>query len=474
MRRAWSKKNLWEKAPGFVRTSVGRLLQIIPTDRVLGGRFRTMQRFVDEAQWWSADQNRAYQLEQLRRICSLAYEKTDYYRRSFDEAGFRPEDLKQPEDLAALPLIDRTVVSENAEAMCAVSPHSPGIDFVTTGGTSGAPLRFWVGAERSAVEYAYLVAGWQRVGYRLDMAQAVIRGQLVSEDRNGLRHEYDPLLRRHYYSNFHMTDENMGRYLDHIRGIGPCFLHVYPSSVVSLARYIQRSGRAVPDNIRGILAGSETVTPEERKLVEQTLGVRYFSWYGHSEKLVMAAECEHSSDYHVWPTYGYFELVDDTGNIIDRPGVEGEIVGTGFINSAQPFVRYRTGDYATYVADRCDQCGRAHPILRPIRGHGGEGIVGLDGQTISATTLLRAAHSEHMGSLTRYQIYQEQPGEVELRVMLAPDGTEQDARKLVESLAARTDGQVCITLAVVDDIPLTKRGKQRYVISRIEQPTAAE
>ncbi len=38
------------------------------------------------------------------------------------------------------------------------------------------------------------------------------------------------ILRHHYYSSFHLSDENMERYLRHIASIGSCFLHVYPSN----------------------------------------------------------------------------------------------------------------------------------------------------------------------------------------------------------------------------------------------------
>ena len=106
---------------------------------------------------------------------------------------------------------------------------------------------------------------------------AVFRGQIVRPRRNGLRHEYDPLLRRHYYSNFHMSEDNMRRYLEHIAAIGPCFLHVYPSSVATLARFMQRRSIAPPANIRGILAGSENVYPNDRELVERVFGLRMFS-----------------------------------------------------------------------------------------------------------------------------------------------------------------------------------------------------
>jgi hypothetical protein len=91
---------------------------------------------------------------------------------------------------------------------------------------------------------------------------AVLRGRVVPPDRDGLRHEYDPLLRHPYYSSFDLSDANIARYLEHIASSGSCFLHVYPSSVAALACFCRRAGLRPPANIRGIIAESEIVYPE--------------------------------------------------------------------------------------------------------------------------------------------------------------------------------------------------------------------
>ena len=62
-----------------------------------------------------------------------------------------------------------------------------------------------------------------------------------------------------------MTDANMQRYLEHVATIGPCYLHVYPSSLNALVSCIRRHELRVPTNIRGILAGSENVYAGDRE-----------------------------------------------------------------------------------------------------------------------------------------------------------------------------------------------------------------
>jgi phenylacetate-CoA ligase len=317
-----------------------------------------------------------------------------------------------------------------------------------------------------------LVAGWQRVGYRLDIPQVVLRGRIVEENRVGLRYEYDQLLRRHYYSNFHTSDDAMRRYIEHMATIGPCYLHVYPSSVDALARFIERTGLRAPANIRGILAGSEQVYPEQRRLAERVFGVRYFSWYGHSEKLVLAAECEHSTDYHVWPTYGCFELLDEAGRPVTEPGQRGEIVGTGFINTIVPFIRYRTGDFATYVADRCEACGRDHMLIRDIRGHRTqEFLVAADGSAMSWTAL--NMHDDTFDRVQQFQFYQEEPGKAMLRIVPTDGYMQEDSARIAQRLGRKFAQQLTFSIRIVDEIALSPRGKAIYVDQRIRKLTDA-
>lgn len=473
MKRALSRKNLWDKLPPGGKAVIGRLMAVVPTRYWLGRRFRATCRFLQEAQWWTPEQIHTHQLAELRRVCTFAYHNATFYRRWFDHAGLNPANLQSLEDFASLPTTDKTTVHENLDAICTVRTDAPGVDFVSTGGTSGQPLHFYMDARRSAIEYAYLITSWKRVGYDLAIPMVVLRGRVVPPDRFGLRHAYDPLLRHHYYSSYHLTDQMAPRYLAHLRQRGPCFLHVYPSSAAALARYLRRSGETAPTNVKGIIAESEIVYPEQRKMIESTFGCRLFSCYGHTEKLVLAAECEHSNDDHVWPTYGYFELLDDDGKPVKNPGQRGEIVGTGFIDTVTPFIRYRTGDFATYVADHCSACGRNHPIIRDIRGHRTqEFLVAADGAEIAWAAM--NMHDDTFAHVRQFQFRQEEPGRAVLRIVPAPGYTPESQAQMMRSLRRKLEDRLAITVELVDDIPLSPRGKAIYVDQQIPAQTAAE
>lgn len=458
---------LWESTPERFRKAMAPAAGLVKPDWLLGRRFRRWLRLVQASDRMSADQMQDYVLWQLRRICRHAYDRSLFYRRHFDRAGLTPDDLRRPEDLQHLPTIDRATLIEHLEEMATVPADAPGVETTSTGGTSGVPLKFYIGTDRSAVEYAHLVSAWMRAGYRTTVAQAVLRGRIVPENPDGLRHSYDPILRRHYYSGFHLTDETIERYLAHIATIGPCFLQVYPSSLDMVARFLLRKNQRAPQNVLGILAGSEIVYPENRKRAEKTIPVRYFSWYGHTEKLVFAAECEHSTDYHVSRTYGFCELLDEKGRPVREPGQRGEIVGTGFINTVVPFVRYRTGDFATRVGDRCTACGREQLILRDIRGHRTqELLVGADGALIPWTAL--NMHDDTFDRVRQFQFVQSQPGRAMLRIVAQGEFRPEDERRIQERLQRKLNGNLSVEIELCERIPLTGAGKTTYVDQRLK------
>lgn len=465
MKIAFSKKNIWDKTPGKVKKIVGSIVKYIPVCYLLGRRYRRTKEFIEDSQWWSTEKTIEYQILELRRICSLAFERSSYYNKIFSSAGFNKKDLENITDLKMLPVIDKNTIRDNLESMMTVPVWSPNVEYVSTSGTGGMPLRFYSGSNRSSVEYAYLVSMWERAGYKLGNTMAVFRGKIVSEDKSGFRHEYDPILKHHYYSNFHMNDQNMESYLHHMRTIGPFYLHVYPSSVATLARFILRSGVEAPKNILGIIAESENVYVEQRMMVEKIFNCRYFSSYGHTEKLVAAGECEKTRNYHVWPTYGFFELLDENGNEVLTPGEQGEIVGTGFINTVTPFIRYRTGDYAIYIGDRCKECGREQKIISELRGHRiQESLIAYDNSFISWTAV--NVHDDTFENVIQFQFYQDTPGYAVLRIVPSEKFNNTDKHRIMVNLSKKFDGRLNFILEIVKNIIPTKGGKAIYVEQR--------
>ena len=150
------------------------------------------------------------------------------------------------------------------------------------------------------------------------------------------------------------------------------------------------------------------------------------------------------------------------------PGKRGEIVGTGFINTVMPFIRYRTGDWATYVADHCEACGREHIIIRDIRGHRTqEVLIAADGSEIPWTAL--NMHDDTFLHVRQFQFMQETPGRAVLRIVPANGFNRQDVERIQRKIGRKLDGRLTFRTELVDAIELSARGKAIYVDRRISE-----
>lgn len=241
--------------------------------------------------------------------------------------------------------------------------------------------------------------------------------------------------------------------------------HAYPSSAHAFAKFILANDASGPGNVRGVLLESENVYADQLADIEKAFGARVLAAYGHSEKTILAAQCEYSRNYHVWPTYGYFELVDSGGKSIREAEQEGEIVGTGFINTVVPFIRYRTGDYATYVGEHCEACGREHTIIRDVKGRWPQGgLIAADGSVVSMTTL--NVHDDTFRSIREYQFHQSTPGKAVLCVIPTTSLDEDEQRRIIANMNKRLQGQVVLDLEIRTELLKTARGKQPRVIQK--------
>ncbi|WP_028867356.1 phenylacetate--CoA ligase family protein [Psychromonas arctica] len=465
MKKAFSKKNLWAVMPTPLKKLAGLLLSFVPLPYLIGKKFRDTSRLINSADTWSKAEIEQYQLKKLKEQVLVAYNKCAAYKKLYDDVGIDISSLQTLEDFKILPFIDKHFINENIEELLLVDKNSSEVDYITTGGTSGVPLTFYINAGRSQIEYAYLVDGWKKSGFKLGDVKAVFRGR-VTGTKGGVNRSYDPIFREYYYSSFHTSDNDMAEYVKHLKSLKNCFLHVYPSSVYQLARYIKKNNISIT-NVQAILAESENVYPEQRDFVESVFDCRYFSSYGHTEKLIAAGECEHSSNYHVWPTYGYFELVNDQGNVITKQGEVGEIVGTGFINTVMPFIRYKTGDYAEYVADSCDKCNRNHLIIKNIRGHRiQEYLVTLSKDLIPWTAI--NMHDDTFDDVLKYQFYQDTPGKAIIKVVVNTGFSDIQKNRIEKNIGQKLDGRVIVKVEIVENIELTERGKSVFVDQRIK------
>ncbi len=417
--------------------------------------------FLREAENWSSGEIVQYQLSEIKRIVDYAYRNTKGYRRLYDKYGVTPQMISEPEDLRKFPLVEKEMIRDSLDAF---SLKSRGSRYVTTGGSTGIPFGFYQDKVAFSRELASKAHQYYRVGWKEGMRQLVFRGIPIINER---RMQFYPRFNEMRCSSYHLTPESMEVFRRKAFKFMPEFVRCYPSSGYLFARFLRETKRDFPE-IKGILCASENLYDYQKDLLKEVFGARVFSHYGHYELAVLAGFCEYDDTYHVLPQYGYAELLSPDGQPVTKLGQMGEIVATSFIMHATPFIRYRTRDYAVFKSWACSSCGRPYQIWDRIEGRLQEFIVTRAGRYISMTAI--NMHDDIFDHLNQFQFYQEEKGRVTFRYIPKDKLSDDDRNDIRKRLMVKLGDDILLDMEAVENIPLTQRGKHRFLIQNMDIP----
>lgn len=450
------RKNLSEKR----KLQIKRIASFIPYRLRQGYSYRRWRRFISEAENYPLEKIREWQLTKLQLIVRYAYENISGYCQLYREAGVHPDDIRSLDDIQHLPLTTKQLFQDNIEAFTAKTESSI---YITTGGSTGIPFGFNVSKDILAMERAFMHAGWERAGWKLGDRSAVLRGGYIGSELNPT--QYDPYRRELNLSTYYLTAQSLPRYVAAIKAYRPEVIQAFPSALNLLADLMIESKSHVDISFGVILLGSENLYDWQIEKFEKVFPkTKIFSFYGHAELAILAPWCEKERTFHVWPFYGYTEIIDRDQREVAN-GQEGELVGTSFHNFATPFIRYKTMDYAIKGKTYCHSCARPYLILDKITGRSQEIIVSGRGRQISMTAI--NMHSKVFDNIKQFQFYQDKQGEVIFNIVRKKSYIDADTNYIRRELMKKLADDFLLTIRFVDDIPRTKTGKYRFLIQKM-------
>ncbi|MEZ5300553.1 MAG: hypothetical protein R3F11_07830 [Verrucomicrobiales bacterium] len=452
----------YEASPQWAKSLAGTCYRMLPQSWRLGKAYAEFQSLIERSLHWTPDEIEAYQVEQLRASLSHAHAHCPYYRDKFDAAGVEPGVLGTTGDLAKFPTIEKRVLIDHREAMASQAiPVSQRL-YITTGGSTGVPVGFYLqkGVSRPK-EQAFLEAMWAHAGYRPGARVAVMRGAVTSRAAQGNVLYRDATRDWLFLSSYHLTEERLPEYLDALERFRPDFLHFYPSAALQLADLLRRSGRDLGFVPKAMLCGSERLEIPQKRLLEDAFGCRVYRWYGHSERAVLAGEGGSDETFYFWPAYGYTELGE-----ADEHGYR-EVIATTFHNLAMPLIRYRTGDYVKEAPP-----GRAREFpwlaIECISGREQEFLVSASGRKISLTAF--NMHDGIFDGLYAVQFFQATPGKAEFRYVPAPGFDYARLAQIERGIMRKLGDDFEISFKEVRETEKTPRGKHRWLIAKLTLP----
>ena len=431
-------------------------------ERLKGHDTRTRLRGLETTQWLDRSRLEALQLANLRRFLADIGARVPYYREMFAAVGMAPGNVQSLGDLAKLPLLTKPLIRANVDRLKADDAGK--LMRYNTGGSSGEPLVFYMGADRVSHDVA---AKWRATrwwGVDIGDPEIVVWGspiELGAQDR--LRQLRDRVLRTELLPAFDMSEANLDRFIERIKAKRPKMLFGYPSALAYIARHAERRNERVDGlGIKVAFVTSESLYDHQRRQIEKTFGCRVANGYGGRDAGFIAHECPEGS-LHITAEDLIVELIDADGRVVPA-GEPGEIVITHLATRDFPFLRYRTGDVGV-LGNRACACGRGLPTLSEVKGRSTDFVVAMDGTVLHGLALIYVVRD--LPGIRTFAIVQESLERT--RVSIVPEGGfDERARTTIrEGIKARLGAGVAVDVDVVESIAAERSGKHRYVKSMV-------
>ncbi|MBW1974083.1 MAG: phenylacetate--CoA ligase [Deltaproteobacteria bacterium] len=316
----------------------------------------------------------AIQLKRLKNTVERVYATVPFYRRKFDEAGVKPDQIKSLDDLKRLPFTTKQDLRENYPFGLFAVPMENVVRIHASSGTTGKP---------TVVGYtARDVETWAELMARALSAAGATRGDIIHNAYGyGL---FTGGLGIHYgaeklgASVIPISGGNTKRQIMIMRDFGSTILTCTPSYALHLAEVAVEMGidpRSL--KLKAGLFGAEPWSERMRDEIEKALDLVALDIYGLSEIIGpgVSVEClEAKRGLHIFEDHFIPEIIDpETGENLPY-GETGELVITTITKEAFPVIRYRTRDITSLNPEPC-VCGRTHIRMNRITGRSDDMLI---------------------------------------------------------------------------------------------------
>lgn len=427
------------------------LFSLIPFGIRNGKEYREWNKFLNKTNI-ECDE---YQLIKLKETVYYAYNTVPFYKRLYDEAGIDLTTINTFKDFSQLPIIDKEMIKNNFEMF--ISNRDIKMFYVTTGGTTGKPMKFYQSNNIWKKELAFVENFLTQYSYTTSKLKASFRGGDFHNLKHNVYWKWNPINKEIHFSPYHINANVIDKYVIKLNQLKPRFIHAYPSSILALIHTILKKNLKLTFTVETVLLISENYTRQQISQIKDFFKCKVLSFYGHSERLIFAPSIDDLLEiYKPNPYYGYTELINENDSIINTNGIVGELIGTSFDNFAMPLIRYRTDDKTSYH-------NYNNREFNKIQGRWEqEFLEGINNISISLTAL--NVHSAEFDKVLNCQFYQNKQGHAILRVLPNIEYSKSDSTNILATLNKRAGHALKFELELVESLTLTERGKIKNII----------
>ena len=357
------------------------------------------------------------QMERLQQTLARCM-RIPFYKQRFAACGLRPEDIRTLDDVRKLPFTTKQDLRDNYPFGLSAVPLEEVVRLHSSSGTTGTPTVI-LHTQHDLDEWANAVA---RCLYMVGLRKGDIfqNSSGYGMFTGGLGFQYGA--ERLGMLTVPAAAGNTKRQIKFITDFGTTALHAIPSYAGRLYEVMEEMGidPRRDTRLRTLIIGAEPHSDEQRRRIEQMLGVKAYNSFGMSEMCGpgVAFECPEQNGLHIWEDYYIVEIVDPQTLEPVPDGEVGELVLTTINREAMPLLRYRTRDLTRIPPGECP-CGRHHKRLDRMKGRSDDMMIlkGVNIFPIQIENILmqfRELGTDYLITLTNLEANDEMTVEVEL------------------------------------------------------------
>ena len=326
-----------------------------------------------EIETMSVEQIKALQVERLRATVAHCM-NNPIYKERLEKAGVTPESITSIDDIRRIPFTTKQDLRDNYPFGLASVPLRECVRLHSSSGTTGNPTVI-LHTQKDLDEWANQVARnlWM-VGLRPDDVFQNSSGYGMFTGGLGFQYGAERL----GMLTVPAAAGNSLRQIKFMTDFGTTALHAVPSYVTRLYEVMQEQGvdPRKDTKLKVLAIGAEPHSEEQRKRIENMLGVKAYNSFGMSEMCGpgVGFECKEQNGLHFWEDYYIVEIVDPETLEPVPDGEIGELILTSINREAMPLLRYRTRDLTRVLGRGCP-CGRNHVRIDRMKGRSDDMMV---------------------------------------------------------------------------------------------------
>ncbi len=321
----------------------------------------------------SLDELKSHQLKGLQWTVNHACNGSPFYRKKFDEAGVKPEDIKTLEDIRRLPLVTAQDLRDGYPFPLLSVPLEKVVRIHASTGTTGK-RKILAYTQRDVDDWAHFFARcYEMAGLTREDRVQIAVGYGVWTAGVGFQSGCE----RFGALAIPVGPGNIDLQCQFLEDLQSTVLCCTASMALLMAEEVDKRNLRGKISLKKIIFGSERSSDAQRKKVRELLGLEELydipgltELYGPGTGL----DCSRHEGIHYWADYYILELLDPLTLEPVPPGQTGEMVVTTLSKEATPLIRYRTRDLTKLIDHPCS-CGSILPMHDRILGRSDDMII---------------------------------------------------------------------------------------------------